>query len=87
MTTAALVMAMLPLLVASGAGAASRFSLGMVIASGMSIGTLFTLFVVPAMYHYIGRDHRATSSAEGDVLAEAGRDGYDRALTEKEGVS
>ncbi|MEE2653868.1 MAG: efflux RND transporter permease subunit [Pseudomonadota bacterium] len=87
MTTAALVMAMLPLLVASGAGAASRFSLGMVIASGMSIGTLFTLFVVPAMYHYIGRDHRATSSAKGGVLAEAGRDGYDRALTEKEGVS
>jgi len=57
MTTAALVVAMIPLLLASGPGAASRFSLGMVIASGMSIGTLFTLFVVPAMYLYLGRDH------------------------------
>ncbi|MDF1692919.1 MAG: efflux RND transporter permease subunit [Zhongshania sp.] len=58
MTTAALVVAMLPLLMASGPGAASRFSLGMVIISGMTIGTLFTLFVVPAMYIYIGRDHQ-----------------------------
>ena len=58
MTTAALVVAMVPLLMASGPGAASRFSLGMVISSGMTIGTLFTLFVVPAMYMYIGRDHQ-----------------------------
>lgn len=58
MTTAALVVAMVPLLIATGPGAASRFSLGMVIASGMSIGTLFTLFVVPAMYMYLGRDHQ-----------------------------
>ena len=57
MTTAALVVAMFPLLVATGPGASSRFSLGMIIASGMSIGTLFTLFVVPAMYQYIGRDY------------------------------
>lgn len=57
MTTAALVMAMVPLLFADGAGASSRFALGMVIASGMTIGTLFTLFVVPAMYLYIGRDY------------------------------
>ena len=39
-----------PLIVASGAGAASRFAMGMVIASGLSIGTMFTLFVVPAVY-------------------------------------
>ncbi|MBB5187125.1 MULTISPECIES: efflux RND transporter permease subunit [Zhongshania] len=58
MTTAALVVAMVPLLLATGPGAASRFSLGMVISSGMTIGTLFTLFVVPAMYMYIGRDHQ-----------------------------
>lgn len=57
MTTAALVFAMLPLLVASGPGAAARFSLGMVIASGMTIGTLFTLFVLPAFYLYLARDH------------------------------
>lgn len=60
MTTAALVVAMFPLLVATGPGASSRFSLGMIIASGMSIGTLFTLFVVPAMYQYIGRDYSNT---------------------------
>jgi multidrug efflux pump len=57
MTTAALVMAMIPLLMASGAGASARFSIGLVIASGMTIGTLFTLYVVPAAYIYIGRDY------------------------------
>ena len=57
MTTAALVIAMLPLLVASGPGAAARFSMGMVIAAGMTIGTLFTLYVLPAMYLAIGRDY------------------------------
>jgi len=57
MTTAALVFAMIPLLLASGPGAASRFSMGMVIASGMTIGTMFTLFVLPAFYLYLARDH------------------------------
>jgi multidrug efflux pump len=57
MTTAALVFAMIPLLIASGPGAAARFSMGMVIASGMTIGTLFTLFVLPAFYIYLARDH------------------------------
>jgi multidrug efflux pump len=57
MTTAALVIAMLPLLLASGPGAASRFSMGLVIAAGMTIGTLFTLYVLPAMYLTIGRDY------------------------------
>lgn len=56
MTTAALVLGMLPLLVATGPGAAARFSMGLVISAGMTIGTLFTLFVVPAMYLYLGRD-------------------------------
>ena len=50
MTTAAMVLGVIPLIVASGAGAASRFNIGVVIASGISIGTLFTLFVVPAVY-------------------------------------
>ncbi|TWT19187.1 MMPL family transporter [Luteimonas marina] len=57
MTTAALVFAMIPLLLASGPGAASRFSMGTVIASGMTIGTMFTLFVLPAFYLYLARDH------------------------------
>jgi len=56
MTTVALVVGMVPLLLAFGPGAASRFSMGLVIASGMTIGTLFTLYVVPAMYLYIGHD-------------------------------
>ncbi|QIB65192.1 efflux RND transporter permease subunit [Kineobactrum salinum] len=56
MTTAALVLAMVPLLLADGPGAAARFSMGLVIASGMVIGTLFTLYVLPAVYMYLGRD-------------------------------
>jgi multidrug efflux pump len=55
MTTAAMVLGVAPLLYASGAGAAARFSMGLVIASGMSIGTLFTLFVVPMFYVLISK--------------------------------
>jgi multidrug efflux pump len=50
MTTAAMVLGVLPLILASGAGAVSRFNIGLVIATGLSIGTVFTLFVVPAAY-------------------------------------
>jgi multidrug efflux pump len=57
MTTAAMVLGVLPLLVASGAGAVSRFNMGLVIASGVAIGTFFTLFVVPAVYLVLGQDH------------------------------
>ncbi len=57
MTTAAMVFGVMPLITASGAGAVSRFNMGLVIASGLSIGTLFTLFVVPAMYMLLGADH------------------------------
>jgi len=57
MTTAAMVVGMIPLILASGAGARSRFDIGLVIAAGMSIGTLFTLFVTPTMYTFIARDH------------------------------
>jgi multidrug efflux pump len=57
MTTAAMVLGVVPLLTASGAGAASRFDMGLVIASGLAIGTLFTLFVVPAVYMLIAADH------------------------------
>ncbi len=58
MTTAAMVFGVLPLLIASGAGAVSRYDIGLVIAAGLLIGTCFTLFVVPAMYTYIAKDHR-----------------------------
>jgi multidrug efflux pump len=50
MTTAAMVFGMVPLILATGAGAVSRFDIGTVIATGMSIGTLFTLFVLPCVY-------------------------------------
>jgi multidrug efflux pump len=64
MTTAAMVAGLLPLLTASGAGAASRFSIGIVVVAGMSIGTLFTLFVLPAVYTAIATDHRAAAGSE-----------------------
>ena len=53
MTTAAMVLGVVPLITASGAGAAARYSIGLVIATGMSIGTMFTLFVVPMFYTYV----------------------------------
>jgi multidrug efflux pump len=58
MTTAAMVFGVLPLLIASGAGAVSRFDIGLVISTGLLIGTAFTLFVVPTMYTFIAEDHR-----------------------------
>lgn len=56
MTTASMVLGVVPLIIATGAGAMSRFNIGLVIASGISIGTLFTLFVVPAMYLMLAHD-------------------------------
>ncbi len=57
MTSVALIVAMVPLLTAAGPGAVSRFHIGLVVASGLGIGTLFTLFVVPAVYCLMARDH------------------------------
>lgn len=58
MTTAAMVIGVTPLLIANGAGAKSRFDIGVVIAAGMTIGTLFTLFITPAIYSFVARDRR-----------------------------
>ena len=72
MTTAAMVLGVLPLLRAEGAGAESRFSIGLVVATGMSIGTLFTLFVVPAFYTLLAHDRRkqpAAATAESGAAA------------------
>ena len=63
MTTAAMVMGVMPLIMASGAGAKARFSIGLVIAAGMAIGTLFTLFVLPMFYTFIARRDRPVESA------------------------
>jgi len=60
MTTAAMVLGVVPLLLATGAGAVSRYNLGLVIATGMSIGTFFTIFVVPAMYMVVAKDHASS---------------------------
>ncbi|WP_175965976.1 efflux RND transporter permease subunit [Burkholderia sp. BCC0322] len=63
MTTAAMVLGVAPLVWAAGAGAAGRHDMGLVIFSGLGIGTLLTLFVVPAMYMFVGSTH-ATDAAE-----------------------
>ena len=60
MTTGAMSLGVVPLLLASGAGAEARFDIGLVIFTGMTIGTLFTIFVVPAIYLLLARDHQAT---------------------------
>jgi multidrug efflux pump len=64
MTTAAMVVGMVPLITATGAGAASRFQIGLTIFSGMTIGTLFTLFVTPMVYTFLARDHAAWVARE-----------------------
>jgi len=64
MTTVSMIVAMVPLLLASGPGAVSRFHIGLVIATGLGIGTLFTLFVVPAVYMLLGQTHAAGLDAE-----------------------
>ena len=61
MTTAAMVVGLVPLVIATGAGAASRFSIGLVVVAGMSIGTLFTLFVLPTFYTLLASDHRQST--------------------------
>jgi multidrug efflux pump len=60
MTTVATVVGHFPLTLVSGPGAAARNSIGVVLVGGMTIGTLFTLFVVPSLYVLIAKQHRAT---------------------------
>jgi multidrug efflux pump len=62
MTTAAMVLGVMPLVIATGAGAAGRFNMGLVITTGLTIGTLFTLFVVPAFYMLLAQDHHAEAA-------------------------
>lgn len=66
MTTAALLLAVLPLMYAGGAGAASRFDMGTVIFAGLAIGTLFTIYVVPGFYLMIARDRQHDQPEDGD---------------------
>jgi multidrug efflux pump len=69
MTTAAMVLGVAPLIAATGAGAASRFNMGLVIASGMSVGTLFTLFVLPAVYLAIAARHATVDETSATAVA------------------
>ncbi|TPE52231.1 efflux RND transporter permease subunit [Amaricoccus solimangrovi] len=71
MTTAAMALAVIPLIFAEGAGAAARYSIGLVIFTGMLIGTMFTLFVVPMFYTYISHGDVAESRRPEGVSAPA----------------
>jgi multidrug efflux pump len=71
MTTTAMVFGVLPLVIASGAGAGGRHAMGLVIFTGLSIGTLFTLFLVPAMYMFLSGEHHADSVPVGPVVRPA----------------
>jgi len=64
MTTAATVMGHLPLVFAHGPGAGARNSIGIMLVTGMIIGTAFTLFVVPSIYVLVARTHRAEQQVE-----------------------
>ncbi|HWL52595.1 MAG TPA: efflux RND transporter permease subunit [Chthoniobacteraceae bacterium] len=64
MTTVATVVGHFPLIIASGPGAGSRNSIGMMLVTGMIIGTIFTLFVVPTIYTVLARTHRPEDAVE-----------------------
>ncbi|MCH1921610.1 efflux RND transporter permease subunit [Shewanella sp. A3A] len=78
MTTAAMVAGLVPLLFAAGAGAASRFAIGIVVVMGMLIGTLFTLFVLPTIYTLLAANHQNDhhlSATEPDDAANPAKNG------------
>jgi multidrug efflux pump len=66
MTTAATVAGHFPLTLVTGAGAAARNSIGLVLVGGMAIGTIFTLFVLPSIYALLAKDHSAENSESAD---------------------
>ena len=70
MTSAATVFGHMMLIFVEGPGAAARNSIGWVLVVGMAVGTLFTLFVVPAFYMLIARDHKGIAVKEPEPLPE-----------------
>ena len=74
MTTAATVVGHFPLVLATGPGAGARNSIGIVLVSGMVIGTLFTLFVVPVFYSLIATEHETVAAREREALDSESRD-------------
>jgi multidrug efflux pump len=77
MTTAATVFGHLPLCFVTGPGAAARNSIGLVLCTGLTIGTFFTLFVVPCLYMLIAKDHKAQQAK---VAGQFGADAHAPAL-------
>ena len=71
MTSFSTIIGIMPLVIASGAGAASRQSIGITIVSGFAIGTLFTLFVLPVLYTYFARE-RHMQTTQGPIPANTG---------------
>lgn len=67
MTTAATIAGHFPLTLVTGAGAAARNSIGLVLVGGMFIGTLFTLFVVPSIYMLVAKDHGGEKEEDPDL--------------------
>lgn len=65
MTAGSTIAGFFPLVLISGAGAAARNSIGLVLVGGMTIGTLFTLFVIPSVYMLVAKDHAASARANG----------------------
>ncbi len=73
MTTLAMVLGVVPLIVTSGPGAPPRNQLGLVIITGLGIGALFSLYIVPVMYLYLARDHAKAAEREKEKLRELER--------------
>lgn len=70
MTSVATIAGHFPLTLVTGAGAAARNSIGLVLVGGMTIGTFFTLFVVPSLYVLLARDHRARENKADTEMAD-----------------
>jgi multidrug efflux pump len=64
MTTLSMALGVIPLIIATGSGAPPRNQLGIVIATGLGIGSLFSLYIVPLMYLYLSKDHAKIKANE-----------------------
>jgi len=87
MTTVATVAGHFPLTLVTGAGAVARNSIGVVLVGGMSIGTLFTLFIVPSLYVLLAKDHRGEHAKLGDPALESNGDRKTELLAEAPGTA
>ncbi len=72
MTSVATVAGHFPLTLVTGAGAAARNSIGLVLVGGMTIGTLFTLFVLPSIYVLLAKEHSSERTTQGDETTPVG---------------